>query len=98
MATFVTLMTWTDQGSRDIRDWGRRVGAAEDLVKKLGGQLKDVFITLGQYDVVAVVDAPDDETATQISLAIGSQGNAKIQTLRAFPRTQAETLIAKTFK
>lgn len=97
MATFVTLIQWTEQGIRTIRDWGQRVSAAEDMVKKAGGQLKETYVTLGEYDVVAIIEAPDDQTAARISLLLASQGNVKTRTMRAFSRNEAETIIAKTF-
>ncbi|MBI4730519.1 MAG: GYD domain-containing protein [Acidobacteria bacterium] len=95
MPSYVALMQWTDQGVRSLPTWGQRVSAAEDLIKRNGGQLKETYVTLGQYDVVAIVDAPDDETAAQIVMAIGSQGNVRTQTLRAFTRNEAQRLIEK---
>ncbi len=64
MATYVLLLNWTEQGIRNAKETLARADAAAGLVEKLGGKMKEVYWTLGPYDVVAIVEAPDDETAT----------------------------------
>jgi uncharacterized protein with GYD domain len=96
MATFVSLINWTEQGIKNFKDTPKRATAFEELVKKRGGSVKSLFWTLGEYDIVAVTEAPDDETATAMLLEIGSLGNVRTTTMRAFGRTEIEKIIKKT--
>ena len=95
MATYVSLINFTDQGVRTFTDTVDRVEAAKKLATKMGGSLKEVYWTLGPWDVVAVSDAPDDETATAFALALGAQGNIRTTTLRAFDAAEMKGIIAK---
>ena len=84
MPTYVMLANFTDQGIRNIKDSPKRADAFKNSAKKAGATVKEVFWTLGQYDVVAIVEAPDDVTMTALGLATGKLGNVRTQTLRAF--------------
>ncbi|MDP8930062.1 MAG: GYD domain-containing protein [Actinomycetota bacterium] len=95
MATFISLINWTDQGIRQYPDSLRRAEAATQLLQRLDGGLKDVYWTMGSHDLVAIVEAPDAETATAAFLAIGAQGNIRTQTLRAFSREEMQGIIDK---
>ncbi len=95
MATFVLLINWTDQGVRTFKDTLDREQAFRDMAQGLGGSLKDVFWTIGPYDIVAVAEAPDDETITAVALKAGSQGNIRTTTLRAFSRDEVSRIIEK---
>jgi uncharacterized protein with GYD domain len=95
MATFIVLSTFTDQGIRNVRDTTKRADAVKDLATKLGATAKDLYWTLGKYDVVAVFEAPDDATATALGLAIGSGGNVRTQTLRAFSRDEMDEVLRR---
>jgi len=95
MATFVSLVNWTDQGIRSFKDTPKRADAFAQLVKKHGGSVKGIWWTLGEYDIVVVTEVPDDETYTALALQLGSLGNVRTQTLRAFDRTELERIIAK---
>ena len=96
MATFVSLVNFTDQGIRSFKDSPKRADAFAQLVKKHGGSVKGIWWTLGEYDIVVVTEVPDDETYTAIALELASLGNVRTQTLRAFDRTELERIIAKT--
>ncbi len=96
MATFVGLINWTDQGIRNYKDTAKRADAFTQLVEKRGGSVKGIWWTLGEYDIVAVGEVPDDETWTALSLELGAVGNVRTQTLRAFDRTEIEQIIGKT--
>ena len=96
MATFVSLMNWTDQGIKDFRDTAKRAEAFTGLVQQHGGSVKAIYWTLGEYDLVAVTEAPDDETATAVALLLGSLGNVRTVTLRAFAAEEMGRIIAKT--
>lgn len=96
MATFVSLVNWTEQGIKGFKDTAKRADAFAELVKKRGGSVKGIWWTLGEYDIVAVTEAPDDETATAVLLELGSLGNVRTQTLRAFDRDEIQGIVAKT--
>jgi uncharacterized protein with GYD domain len=84
MPTYIVLGTFTDQGVRNVKDTTKRAEAVRQAARKLGVTVKDVYWTLGQYDVAAIVDAPDEASVTALGLSIGASGNARTQTLRAF--------------
>ena len=83
MATFILLANFTDQGVRNAHDSPKRADAFKEMAKKCGANVKDLYWTLGQYDALAVVDAPDDMTATALALSLGRLGNVRTQTLRS---------------
>jgi uncharacterized protein with GYD domain len=93
MARYIVLMNWTDQGIRNAKDTVKRAKAARQAFEAMGANMRDVYWTVGPYDVVATVDAPDDETATKAGLAIGIQGNVRTTTLRAFGEQEMEEII-----
>jgi uncharacterized protein with GYD domain len=95
MAKYISLLQFTDQGIRNVRDSIKRAAAATAEAEKMGAKVTDAFWTMGAYDVVLLLDAPDDETISAFSLKIGSLGNVKSQTMRAFRREEMESILAK---
>ena len=95
MPSFIMLANFTDQGVRGAKDTTKRYDAFKEMIQKSGVTIKDIYWTLGHYDIVAICDAPDDETATAAFLSLGSAGNVRTQTLRAFSREEMETIISK---
>jgi uncharacterized protein with GYD domain len=95
MATYVGLVQFTDQGIRSILDTIKRGDAAMAEAEKMGMKVREEFWTMGAYDVVIVVDAPDAETMSAFMLKIGSLGNVKSHTMRAFRREEMEGILAK---
>lgn len=95
MATYIALSSFTDQGVRSVKDSPKRADAVKKAAKKLGVNMTQIYWTLGHYDLVAIIDAPDDETATAFSLAVGSAGNVRTQTLRAFDREEMAAILGK---
>src|SRR4051812_22092264 len=95
MATYIALLQYTDQGIRNVKDTTKRASAAADLGSKLGIKLTSALWTLGQYDLVLVAEAPDDESMTALMLKLGSLGNVKSQTLRAFTSSEMESILKK---
>ena len=95
MATYIVLNTLTDQGIRTVKDTTSRASAARDLAKKFGVTMKEVYWTLGQYDVVAIFEAADDTAITAFTLALGAQGNVHTQILRAFDQGEMKGVLAK---
>ena len=95
MGTYIVLSNFTDQGIRNVKDTGKRSDAVRELAKKFGVTVKDFYWTLGSYDVVAIFEAPDDASMTAFGLAIGTQGNVRTQTLRAYSREDLNTILTK---
>ena len=95
MASYILLASYTEQGIKSIKDTVKRTGAVKELAKKAGITMKESYWTLGQFDVVAVFDAPDDETMTAFSLTVAKLGNVKTQTLRAFSGKEMSDILAK---
>ncbi len=95
MAKYVSLLQFTDQGIRSVKDTIKRATAATAEAEKMGAKVTDAFWTMGTYDVVLLLDAPDDATVSAFSLKLGSLGNVKSQTMRAFRREEMEKILAK---
>jgi len=95
MAAYILLLQFTDQGIRNVRDTTRRAAAATEAAAKTGAKFKEVYWTLGGYDLVIVAEAPDDETITAVSLKLASLGNVKTQTLRAFQAGEVDAILKK---
>ncbi len=94
MATYISLINYTDQGIRSIKESPKRVDAARELVKKMGGELRQLYLTMGAYDLIAVVEAPSDDVMASFSLALGSAGNVRTTTLKAFPEADYRRIVA----
>jgi len=95
MATYVGLIQFADQGIRNIKDTVKRGEAAIAEAKKMGMKVVEEFWTMGAYDAVVLFEAPDDQTMSAFMLTIGSLGNVKSQTLRAFRRNEMEGILVK---
>ena len=95
MATYIMLANFTDQGIRNIKDTTKRADAFKELAKSLGVTVKDLYWTLGQYDIAATMDAPDDAVVTALGLSLGKSGNVRTQTLRAFSRSDMDAILGK---
>jgi len=95
MAHYVVLANFTDQGIRAVKDTAKRAKAFRDMAKAMGATIKDIFWTLGRYDVVLIFEAPGDEVATSVMLKAGSLGNLRSETLRAFNEAEIGSLLSK---
>jgi uncharacterized protein with GYD domain len=95
MANYIALLQFTDQGIRTVKDTTKRATAAGELASKMGAKIADVFWTLGAYDLVLVIEAPDDETMTALALKLASLGNVKTQTLRAYRAKEMDAILKK---
>ena len=94
MPTYISLEKFTPQGVKEIKDGPARVEAYRALCKKMGAELKSFHLTMGRYDIITIVDAPDDATMAKISLAVSSLGNVSMETLRAFDESEYRDIIA----
>jgi uncharacterized protein with GYD domain len=95
MATYIILSNFTDQGVRTVKDTTKRSEAVRKAAKKFGATAKEIYWTLGACDVVAIFEAPDDESITGLALTLGSGGNVRTQVLRAFDKGQMDDILKK---
>jgi uncharacterized protein with GYD domain len=94
MPHYVTLVNWTDQGIRHVKDSPKRAEAFEAAVKAAGGSVKDVFLVMGAYDLVLVTELPSDEAVAKLTLSTAALGNVRTTTMRAFTRQQFRDIVA----
>lgn len=94
MPKYIILGNWTDQGVKTVRETTKRADAAKALAAKIGGKL-DVYWTMGQYDFVAIAEAPNDEAYMQLAFAIGAQGNTRTTTLKAWTQDETAKVVSK---
>ena len=95
MATYITLIDWTDQGVKNFKDSIDRYEAAEGVLRSMGVEFKQIYWTLGGHDIVSVVEAPDDQALAAGMLAVAGQGNIRTTTLRAFTRDEMRDVIGR---
>ena len=95
MATYIVLANFTDQGVKNVKDTTKRADAFKELAKSKGASVKDIYWTLGRYDIVATVDAPDDTVITALGLTLAQAGNIRTQTMRAFSSADMGAILGK---
>jgi len=88
MSTYISLIQYTEQGIKNIKDSAKRLDDGRKAFQQAGATLKDFYLVMGEYDIVVISEAPNDETVAKVSLALASKGNVRTQTMRAF--TEAE--------
>jgi uncharacterized protein with GYD domain len=93
--TYIALLNWTDQGVKSFRDSVDRAATAEVALSPAGIKFKDLYWTVGAYDLIATFEAPDEETLTAALLTLAAQGNLRTTTLRAFSAEEMRGVIAK---
>ena len=94
MATYVLLVRYTQKGIENIKETLARHDAAAKAFKAMGAELKEMYLVMGQYDLVLVAEAPDDETITKLVLSLGSKGAIRTETLRAYTEAEYRKIIA----
>jgi len=85
---YIALLKWTGQGVANIKDSPARLDAGRKQFKKVGVKIKDTYLTMGRYDLVCMIEAPDDEAYARALLSLGAQGNVQTETLKAFTEDQ----------
>jgi len=95
MATFISLLNFTQQGVRDFKDSPDRAAKFKSMAEKLGVTVKDVYWTMGVHDVVLILEAADDEAIAAAMLGLGSLGNVRTQTLRGFNSSEVKEIISR---
>jgi uncharacterized protein with GYD domain len=93
MPTYIMLVNWTQQGIEKIKECPGRVDAVKSLFKEMAGEVKGFYLVMGRYDAVVIAEAPNDETAAKIALALGSKGRVRTETLRAFNEDEFRKII-----
>jgi len=94
MTTYVMLANWTDQGMRSVKDSARRLDAAKSMLREMGGDFKSIYLAMGDVDLIAVYEAPDDAVAARFSMQLGQLGNLRTKTYKAFPEAAYRELVA----
>ncbi len=94
MTTYIMLCNLTDGGMKNAKDSPGRLDTAKRLLKEMGGEFKSFFLTMGEYDFVAVYEAPDDAIAARFTMQLGSLGNIRTKTLKAFPEAAYREIMA----
>ena len=93
MTTYIVLANWTEQGIRNVKDSPKRLDAAKKALQEVGGEFKTIFMTLGDYDLIGVYEAPDDAVAARFTLQLARLGNIRTRTLKAFPESAYREII-----
>ena len=93
MASYIMLLNYTDQGIRTIKQSPMRADEAHKLAKSCGAEMKAVYMTLGAHDLVAILEAPNDEAMARFALAAAALGNVRSTTLKAFSETEYRKII-----
>jgi len=94
MGLYISLINWTDHGIKSVKDSPARLDGARQLAKKYGCEMTHFFMTIGAYDMVALVEGPDDESAAKFSLALASTGSVRTTTLKAFSEDAYRAIVA----
>ena len=95
MSNYVVLIDWAEQGIKNVKDTVKRAKSFEDAIEKAGGKSLGFYYTIGRYDMVAIVQAPTDEAIASVLLSLGSLGNVRTETLKAFSTDEAASIIEK---
>ncbi len=93
MTTYILLANWTEQGIRSVKDAPKRLDAAKKALTDMGGKFQSVYMTMGDFDLVGVYEAPDDAVAARFTLMLGMLGNVRTRTLKAFPEQAFREII-----
>jgi len=95
MVTYIALSNFTDQGMRGVKDSSKRADAVKEAARKFGASMTQIYWTMGKYDLVAIIEAPDDASATAFALAVGMAGNVRMQTMRAFTKEEMSGILGQ---
>lgn len=92
---FISSLNWTDQGIRNLKDAPKRAAAARDVAKKLGVEIKELYLTSGDSDMVAILETANGDNVVKFAMAIGAQGNIRTRTARAWTQSEMQKLISE---
>jgi uncharacterized protein with GYD domain len=94
MVTYLMLLNWTDQGIKNVKDSPKRLDGVKKLAKDLGGEVKSFYMTLGEYDLIHIVDMPNNDKLASFGLKLGSLGNVRSTTLMAYSEDDYRRIIS----
>jgi uncharacterized protein with GYD domain len=94
MPTYISLINWTDQGIKSVKESPKRLDSVREAAQRMGCRMTDFYLTIGPYDLVSIMEAPDDETAAKLMLAIGSAGNVRTTTMKAFTEDSYRDIVS----
>ena len=95
MAKYISLVQYKSKGIENIKESPNRLDAVKQLCESMGAKVEGFYLTMGRYDIVMVMDAPDRETATKILLTVTSKGNVSTETLPAFPEDEYRKIVSE---
>ena len=95
MPMFMCLLNWTEQGIRSIKEAPKRAKAAQELAKKVGVEIKEVYLTSGDSDLLLILDTPNGDNVAKFALAIGSLGSVRTRTARIWPQSEYLKMISE---
>ena len=93
MPTYIGLTRWTEKGIQKVKETTKRAKEFQEFASKMNVKVKEIYWTMGRYDVVVIVEAPDDETISRLTLSLGMLGNVKTETLRAFSALEMNQIV-----
>ena len=93
MAKYIALINWTEKGVKDVKDSPDRADKARALAKKLGGDMQQVYMTMGSYDLIAILEMPNDEAMAKFALTSAGGGHIRTTTLKAFDETSYRKIV-----
>jgi uncharacterized protein with GYD domain len=95
MPTFIVAMNWTEQGIRNVKDAPKRAAAARDMAKKLGVDIKQTYLTNGEFDLISIVETASGDNIAKFCMQVGALGNVRTRTMRAWPESEYHKLISE---
>jgi len=95
MPLFIVTINWTEQGIKGVKDAPKRSQAARDFAKKMGAEIKQIYLTSGESDLLAIIDAPNGDVVAKMALALGMQGNIRTRTVRAWTENEFMKLVSE---
>lgn len=95
MPMFICTLNWTGQGIRGVKESPKRAQAARELAKKMGVEIKEVYLTSGESDLLLILDTPNGDNVAKFAMALGSLGNVRSRTARAWPQAEYQKLISE---
>lgn len=94
MPTYITLVNYTQKGIENVKESPQRLEAAKKAFQRLGAKLKEFYLVMGRYDIILVIEAPNDEAVAKIALALGSLGSVRTESFRAFKEDEYREIIS----
>ena len=95
MVTYIGLLNFTDKGMQGVKDTTKRAAAAKEMAKKFGVNMRDIFWTMGKYDLVCVLEAENEQSLVAYNLASATTGNVRSQSLRAYSAAEMDQILGK---